>query len=261
MSNNFDLKYIIFDELIIILINSLSYYIYEGIYSINSENMKISNKENNLKNFQMLMEDISNWNSKIIDSEVNRIKNKNKYNVDLQNLLESCIKAYINLFTYYDPNKYKNKITIDKFIHNCYIECSKEFYFNPYLFYYECDYYQIKKNQLESISIINKSIKNVLRQSIQLNFIIDDYLNNNNNNNNNNISKNNYQQIQKNIIENTSKSNIEVIKQLSKNEENSKKQIKNIKNNIKNKGDDITSEYLLDGTNHLEKYNDIKSYK
>ena len=51
MSNNFDLKYIIFDELIIILINSLSYYIYEGIYSINSENMKISNKENNLKNF------------------------------------------------------------------------------------------------------------------------------------------------------------------------------------------------------------------
>ena len=31
----------------------------------------------------MLMEDISNWNSKIIDSEVNRIKNKNKYNVDL----------------------------------------------------------------------------------------------------------------------------------------------------------------------------------
>ncbi len=325
MSNLIDSKYIIFDELITILVNSLSYYMYEGIYNIYTEGTKNSCKENNLKNFQLSLEGISDWNSKILDNEVNRIKNKNKYNVDLQKLLEASMKAYINLFTLYDITKFKNIMTIEKYIHNCYIECSKEFYFNPYLFYYENDNFQLKKNQLESISIINKSIKNVLRQSVQLNIIIDDYLHDNNQIIKHNIQKDNFtrdnftrdnftrdnftrdnftrdnftrdkenddnyecnykiikkkekvlinekekdEKDEKNEI--SSKNNFyQINKKQNDNKIKSQSQIKNIRQSIKNSNnnnyendniDGETSQYILDGINHIENYNDIKFYK
>ena len=169
-----DKNIFIYNELLTILNNSISYYIFEGfIFYYNKCKDLCKDKNNNkniLKNFQLALEQISCWNQLIVNEEVKRILSKSKYNVDLNNLVHSCIKAYINCFI----SNYTTDININfnDFIHSCYIECARNFYLNPLLFYHNLNDTEIKKNQLEILTIINESIKNVIRFKIDYNDII-----------------------------------------------------------------------------------------
>ena len=165
-----DKNLFIYNEFITILNNSISFYIFEGFIFYYNKCKDKSNNKNILKNFQVSLEQITFWNQNVINEEVNRIISKSKYNVDLNNLLQSCIKSYINCFI----SNYNSIITINlnDFIHNCYIECARNFYLNPLLFYHNLNDTEIKKNQLEILTIINESIKNVIRYKIDYNDII-----------------------------------------------------------------------------------------
>jgi len=165
-----DKNLFMFNELLTILNNSIAFYIFEGFIFYYSKCKDNSNNKNILKNFQISLEQISSWNQNTINEEVNRILSKSKYNVDLNILLHSCIKAYINCFI----SNYNSNISINfnDFIHNCYIECARNFYLNPLLFYHNLSDPEIKKNQLEILSIIYDSIKNVIRYKIDYNHII-----------------------------------------------------------------------------------------
>ena len=215
-----DKNLFIFNELLTILNNSISFHIFEGFIFYYNKCKDKSNNKNVLKNFQLSLEQITYWNQNIINDEVQRILSKSKYNVDINNLLHSCIKSYINCFV--SNNSSDMTINFNDFIHCCYVECARKFYLNPLLFYHNLSDTEIKKNQLEILTIINDSIKNVIRYKIDYN----DIINNINFNNNIDLVNNN------NKIKNDDIINIKNIK--NKNDNNDLFNIKSNKNIISN---------------------------
>ena len=159
--------------------------IYEGLQSIYNESKKISNDDNILKTFQSLLRKIPNWSKDIIDEEVKRIKLlSNNYDL-LYNLIKAVKKASIIILSYSPfsdkPNENYNKINYDdisfnKFIHDIYIECAREFWNDPFLFYHNYKSVDIKRNQKDIFSTIKSCIKEVLKKLVPLKDIVDIFL-------------------------------------------------------------------------------------
>jgi hypothetical protein len=135
------------------LINVLTPLIYEGIQSIYNEVIKISSSENILKHFQIAMQRIPKWNNEIIQNETERIMNNSKSYSWLEDLIKATLKANIIVLTHnpsvtqqikVEPHLYQN-IKISDFIHKIYLECARELWNNPYLFYHNYPPIELKE--------------------------------------------------------------------------------------------------------------------
>jgi hypothetical protein len=171
-------------EYTIQLINVLTPLVYEGLQSIYQEVVKISNSDNILKNFQTFMQRIPKWNNDIIHNETQRIMNNSKSYTWLEDLIKATLKANIIVLTYnptvrqqikIDPSLYQN-INIDDFIHKIYIECARELWNNPYLFYHQYSPIELKRNQRDSILLIKDCIKEAIRKLLPVKHILQIYL-------------------------------------------------------------------------------------
>lgn len=139
-----------------------------------------------LKIFQHLLKGIPNLGSSRIDAETTRIRDNSKYADIFESLVKAVIKSNIILLTFNASGK-KCKLIHDKihektdiklFIHKCYIECAKQFYNYPELFWHEYSTLEIKKNQRDIIEIIKKAVVEAIRRSLPMKEIIDEYLRN-----------------------------------------------------------------------------------
>jgi len=166
------------------LINILTPIIYEGLQSIYQEVIKISTPDNILKNFQIFMQRIPKWNNEMIHNETQRIMNNSKSYAWLEDLIKATLKANIIVLTYnpniptqvkVDPSLYQN-IKIDDFVHKIYIECARELWNNPYLFYHNYPPIELKRNQRDSILLIKDCIKEAIRKLLPLKHILNIYL-------------------------------------------------------------------------------------
>lgn len=171
-------------EYTIQLINVLTPLIYEGLQSIYQEVVNISTSDNILKNFQIFMQRIPKWNNDIIHNETQRIMNNSKSYSWLEDLIRATLKANIIVLTYnptvkqqikIDPSLYQN-IKIDDFIHKIYIECARELWNNPYLFYQQYSPIELKRNQRDSILLIKDCIKEAIRKLLPVKHILQIYL-------------------------------------------------------------------------------------
>ena len=170
------------NEYTIQLINLLTPHFYEGFDSIYDEAKNIIRKGEEkklLKTFQQFIKRIPSWNQHLIDTETNRIRTSCKCDF-LENLLKAVIKANIILLSNSKKNMNIQKKYIDipmnKFIHKCYIECARQFYNTPYLFYHDIRPIERKKHQRECYDIIKLSIKEAIRKMLPVNHILDKYL-------------------------------------------------------------------------------------
>ena len=169
-------------EYTIHLINILTPMMYQGIQSIYDDVNKINNKDE-LKLFQNLLRQIPSWNDYIINKETSRILKEADKGDLIESLLQAVIKSNIMILTNTPPEK-KNKlrikhdITINKFIHNAYIEIARNIFQNPYLFYNKYTSYELKKNQREANEIIKNSIEQAIRKILPMNFILQNYTGN-----------------------------------------------------------------------------------
>lgn len=166
------------------LTNVLTPLIYEGIQSIYSEVIKISSSENVLKHFQIAMQRIPKWNNEIIQNETERIMNNSKSFSWLEDLIKATLKANIIVLTYnpsvnqqirVDPYLYQN-IKISDFIHKIYLECARELWNNPYLFYHNYPPIELKRNQRDCISLIKDCVKEAIRKLLPVKHILQIYL-------------------------------------------------------------------------------------
>lgn len=166
------------------LINILTPIIYEGLQSIYQEVLKVSTSDNILKNFQLFMQRIPKWNNEMIHNETQRIMNNSKSYSWLEDLIKATLKANITVLTYnpnisnqikIDPLLYQN-IKIDDFVHKIYIECARELWNNPYLFYHNYPPIELKRNQRDSILLIKDCIKEAIRKLLPLKHILEIYL-------------------------------------------------------------------------------------
>ena len=166
------------------LINILTPLIFEGLSSIYTEVITISIPDNILKNFQCFLQRIPKWNNDIISRETLRIMNNTKSSSWLEDLIKATLKANIVVLTYnpsfkqqvkVDPSLYQN-IKIEDFIHKIYIECARELWNNPYLFYHLYPPIELKRNQRDAVSLIKDCIKEALRKLLPVKHILHIYL-------------------------------------------------------------------------------------
>lgn len=110
--------------------NLLSEIIYEGFKSIYDDAYEATEGKNTLRKFQEILREIPLWNQNIIETECTRIKNNCKW---LMNLVTAVFVTNVKILACVrmggNNKKIKIKIpTMEKFIHNIYIECAKSFY-------------------------------------------------------------------------------------------------------------------------------------
>jgi len=171
-------------EYTIQLVNVLTPLIYEGIQSIYTEALKLSNESNNvLKVFQSFLKRIPKWNTEMIKQETDRIMNNSKSFTWLSDLVKATVKANIIVLTFnpgkntnkVDP-KYYQEIKIEDFIHKIYIECARELWNNPYLMYHQYPAIELKRNQRDTINLVKDSIKEAIRKLLPVKEILEIYL-------------------------------------------------------------------------------------
>jgi len=173
------------NEYTIQLINILTPHLYEGFESIYNESKKIIKKGEEkkvLKAFQQFIKKIPSWNTNLIENETIRIKNASRCDF-LNNLLKAVIKANIILLSNNNPNCNNTQIDqefldipLPKFIHKCYIECARQFYNSPYLFYHDMKPIDRKRNQRDANDFIKQSIKEAIRKILPVQHILNQYL-------------------------------------------------------------------------------------
>ena len=166
------------------LVNILTPLIFEGLNSIYTEVVAISIPDNILKNFQCFLQRIPKWNNDIINRETSRIMNNTKSFSWLEDLIKATLKANIVVLTYnpsfrqqvkVDPSLYQN-IKIEDFIHKVYIECARELWNNPYLFYHLYPPIELKRNQRDTVALIKDCIKEAIRKLLPVKHILQIYL-------------------------------------------------------------------------------------
>jgi hypothetical protein len=142
-------------------------------------------EDQSLKLFQEFLSEIPSWNTTLITQETDRIKSGTKKY--LEDLIKATIKANIMLLVFnpftdknhgVDVDLYK-KIETSTFIHHVYIECAREIWNNPYLYFHKYTAIDTKRNQRDALNIIKDCIKEAIRKLLPIEDIIKVYLSDN----------------------------------------------------------------------------------
>ena len=143
------------------------YTVINGVF-IDSQKLK-KLKSVSLKNFQVLLKKIPLWNSIIIDKNINNIKIKIPYLLDLITaIFVSNIKILSSIRLNKDSNDISIKIPdIDIFLHKIIITISEKFYYNPEIILE-------KKNKI--YEFISNKIEESIRSQIPIDTLLLKYL-------------------------------------------------------------------------------------
>jgi hypothetical protein len=161
------------------LTNILNPLIYDGLKSIYDDAKKNSKGINILKEFQSRLIIIKDWTQETIEHEVRRIISETKSIPWLFDLIQAIFKTN-QIILGVDEIK---DINIKTFVFQIYIECSREFWMNPYLFYHEYTPLEIKQNINMILTKITCCIENSIRRLLPMRAILDKFLGENSTNN------------------------------------------------------------------------------
>jgi hypothetical protein len=166
------------------LIYILTTHICEGIRSIFNESLKMCLANNEpvkyLMTFQNLLSKIPQWNSVIIQEEVNRIIKKSECNY-ISELIACVHIIQLKVLTCVRVGNKQKKIDIaipklEHFIHSVYIQVARKIYTNVYLFEKGISPLQMQKNNREVEIIVKECILITIRESIPTEQIVRAYL-------------------------------------------------------------------------------------
>lgn len=151
--------------------------IYEGLYAIYNDAKKNSNCSTVLKDFQSRLKIIKAWKTETIKNEVTRILDSTKSsNINIIDLIQAVFKVNQIILGVEISTQLMTEITPITFIHHVYIECSREFWMNPYLFYHEHTPLEIKQNNNIIMSKISCAIENAIRRLLPMGIILEKFL-------------------------------------------------------------------------------------
>ena len=159
-------------------------HINEGVNSIFNEATKlcIENDEENkyLMTFQNLLSTIPNWNTTTIEAERKRIEANSgcKY---LEDLITCVHIIQLKALTCIRVGQKQKKInidipSIDKFVHQIYINTARKLYTNIYLFEKDIFPLQVQKNNRELEVLIKEAILTTIRENIPIEQILRSYM-------------------------------------------------------------------------------------
>ena len=166
------------------MVSILTHSIIVGVRSIFDEAIKLCNdndEENKyLMTFQNLLSQIPQWNPNIIETERKRIELSSgcKY---LEELITCVHIIQLKALTCVRVGQKQKKIdidmpSIDKFIHQIYINCARKLYTNIYLFEKNVYPLQLQKNNRELEILTKESILLTIRDNIPVEQILRVYM-------------------------------------------------------------------------------------
>jgi hypothetical protein len=166
------------------LVNLLTPLIKEGFASIFQEAEKLckDNREDDkyLMTFQNFLTRIPKWNTTIVETEVERIKERSRCSY-LGDLLTCVHILQLKIMTSIRVGETPKKIDIDipsleSFIHKAYGEVAKKLYTNVYLYDKFAAPLQRQQYNRETELIIKECLLNVIRASIPIESILRSYM-------------------------------------------------------------------------------------
>lgn len=161
------------------LSNMLVPVMYEGLMSIYNEAKKIK-KESPMKTFQILLSRIPQWNQNIINNEYQRIISKTQCDW-INDLITAVFISHAKILSSIKTKKKSKTLNLkipngDYFIHKAYIECARQFWKNPYLFYDDVNTIEYQRNMRETELIIEQSINETIRKLLPVKNILQQYI-------------------------------------------------------------------------------------
>jgi hypothetical protein len=164
------------------LSNLLVPVIYEGLISIYNE-AKRTNNESSMKVFQILLSRIPNWNQNIVEGEYQRILQKTQCDW-LNDLITAVFISHAKILSSIKTTKKNKTLNLkvpngEYFIHKAYIECARQFWKNPYLFYDDVqtvNTIDFQRNMREIEMIIEQSIQESVRKLLPVKDILQQYI-------------------------------------------------------------------------------------
>lgn len=172
------------NELCARLVNIFTPSLIQGLNSIFKDALDIcrENEEEDkyLVTFQTYLSRIPQWNSTIIERECKRIQDNSgcKYLTDLI----TCVHIIqLKALTCVRVSNQQKKVDIDipsleKFVHNVYINVARKVYTNVYLFENDIPPLQVQKHNRELELIISKCILDTIRDTMPLEDILKSYI-------------------------------------------------------------------------------------
>lgn len=166
------------------LVNTLTPAVIQGLKSIFNEAWKLceenTQRDKYLMTFQTFLTRIPQWNPSIIETEKTRICETSGCGY-LEELITCVHIIHLKALTCVRVGQKQKKIdinipSVDKFIHNIYINVARKLYTNIYL--YEKDIYplQIQKNKHEVEFLIKEAILLTIRENIPVERILQCYM-------------------------------------------------------------------------------------
>jgi hypothetical protein len=175
---NINLLIVLNKEYTIQLTNILSPLIYEGLQSIYQESVKSSTNEALiLKNFQIILRTIKDWDENRIKKELIRINTKTlttyPWFIKLIQAVFKTSQLILDIDVSYDLIQ---DVNVGSFIHHVYIECARIFWMDPFLFYHIYSAYEINCNLNIIMSKISLSVDNAIRRLLPMGIILDKFI-------------------------------------------------------------------------------------
>ena len=168
------------------LIYTIAPSMYTGFKDIFQQSKHLTNGNSVFKNFQLLLNNVPQWNHYLLEKEVADITKETGCDW-LDNLITAVFVSHSKILTSVKVGNYKprnKKIDLKipdttSFIHQCYIQAAREFYKNPMLFLDDPKHIrpdEILKNQRSIDSIIKESITSTIRKLLPFRNILNEYL-------------------------------------------------------------------------------------
>ena len=157
--------------------------LYEGFVSIYEEATQNCNDDKSLIMFQKFLSKIPDWNEEMLFQEYKRIQDKS--NCDwlhdlIMGVFVSHTKVLASIKLQSDPLRDKPlKIKIPQgrvFIHECYKQCAREIWKNPYLLYHKVSQCDQQRNMRETYTLISDNIEETIRRLLPVKTILQEYL-------------------------------------------------------------------------------------
>ena len=154
------------------LINLTKPFFIQGLKSIYS-NVKENNKHGRmiLREFQGALRNVPQWSTHILEFEEGRIVKGSGCDW-LEQLLNAVYVVNVQIMTHVaNGTKQRARLNVEvptlrSFIHRCYISIARETWKQPYMLYHLVDKVEYQKNMAELDGLVDKLIREVIRQSL-----------------------------------------------------------------------------------------------
>ena len=136
-----------------------------------------------MMNFQEKLEDVVDWDEKTMIQKTDKCISKTGCKF-LDDLIVAVFVAHMKILMSIKNDKTKEQYklqvpTTNKFVYECLLQCSREFWKSPYLFYQnelenKIKKVQIQKNLRQAEDIISSTIKSTIRAMLPVKEIVGD---------------------------------------------------------------------------------------